>query len=120
MNEVGYWLKPSFPRQCCVVIVILSTMTPSDSLSSIYHFVFTYRFLLYFLLGSDEEGIPSSVNYFPNMSLPLPREIPRCCYSKFFTPSMVFTHILKVRLLLSHQRWMLLTRRQDSLHVTTC
>jgi len=33
MNEVGYWLTPSFPRQRCVVVVIIGTMTPSDFLS---------------------------------------------------------------------------------------
>lgn len=48
MNKVGYWLMPSFPRQRYVVVVIIGTMTPSDSLSSIHHFVCTYRFLLYF------------------------------------------------------------------------
>lgn len=65
-----------------------------------------YMFSLTFIPrpGSDEEGIPSSVNYFPNMSFPLPREILRCCCSKFFTPSMVFAHNLKARLLLSHQQ----------------
>lgn len=102
MNEVGYWHSPSFPRQCCVVIVIIGTMTPSDSLSSLHHFVSTYRFQLYFHTKVTRRVSPVPLITFLTCRSPYPERFFGAA-SKFCTPSVVFAHIIEARLLFGCQ-----------------
>jgi len=120
MNEVGYWLLPSFPRQCCVVIVIIGTMTPSDSLSSIHHFVCTYRLLLYFRKKVTRRVSPVPLITFLTCRSPYPERffgaaIPSSSHLPWSSPILP-----RLNFSLATRRWVLLTRRQDSLYVTTC
>ena len=112
---------PSFPRQCFVVITIIGTMTPSDSLSVhppfhllAYRFLFTPRVelprrvspvtLITFLAYRSlyPEGF---FNAALSSSSHLPWSSPTCA---------------RVDFPLSFYRRSLLTRRQDSLDVTVC
>ena len=55
-----------------------------------------YAFSLPF---GDGYGLSSSEPHFPYIPLPLYREILPCCFSSFFTRSMVFAYMHKAQLL---------------------
>jgi hypothetical protein len=109
-------------RQGYVVLAVISTVSPSDSptwLSAPFHGGPAYRSSHCKRRLQTRRGLPSSQTSSPDIPLPLRRRVLRRCSSRFFTPSMAFTPILRVRLPLDPYG-LRLTTRQDSLHVTDC
>ena len=99
----------------CVVLAIVATTAPSDSLSAPAHFPETAP-----VIGPDapvmirshraEEGLPSSRRHHLAVPRPLPRRVPRRCTSRLFASSMAFAQWDRARLPLYT-----FTRRQASL-----
>ena len=90
----------------------------SDSLPSEIRFRQAYAYSLYLSVMGRVSPVPKP--HFSYIPLPIYRGILPCCFSSFFTRSMVFAHIPKAQLLFALLSETFLTIRQNSLYVTVC